>query len=145
MADSKRRIAWAGGHLASSRAQDVAPDGDITDTTGATANSAPDAAHSVTNNAVSAGATSGAPAVAPTVSADGPPDISNYITIRRSERYVDVHVRKTYYIRPELYDRLTRLSKELNIPMSEVVNDALALFFHELDKAAQAKKGATRK
>lgn len=74
-----------------------------------------------------------------------PIDLSTYITGRSSQRYVDSHVRKTYYLRPHLYKRLTRLSERMNVPMSEIVNDALTLFFAHLDEATKGTKKGEKK
>lgn len=59
-------------------------------------------------------------------------DIANLI--KKQSRYTDLHTRKTYYIENELLKKIERLSSKNNLDKSFIVNEALRMFFSEVER-----------
>lgn len=59
-------------------------------------------------------------------------DISNII--KKKDKYTDIHSRKTYYVEKELLKKIDKLCDRNNLDKSFVVNEALRLFFKEIEK-----------
>lgn len=78
------------------------------------------------------------------IDADDTPDAADDSTIdsivtsytgkrKKKPRYIDTHVRKTYYFKPDHHRRLVRMSKEHDTSISEILEDALTVFFAYID------------
>lgn len=59
-------------------------------------------------------------------------DIVNII--KKKDKYTDIHSRKTYYIEKDLLKKIDKLCDRNNLDKSFVVNEALKLFFKEVEK-----------
>jgi len=56
------------------------------------------------------------------------------IIIKKRDKYTDIHSRKTYYVEKELLKKIDKLCDRNNLDKSFVVNEALRLFFKEIEK-----------
>lgn len=59
-------------------------------------------------------------------------DIANII--KKKDKYTDIHSRKTYYVEKELLKKIDKLCYKNNLDKSFIVNEALRLFFKEIDR-----------
>jgi len=59
-------------------------------------------------------------------------DIANII--KKKDKYTDIHSRKTYYVEKELLKKIDNLCDKNNLDKSFIVNEALRLFFKEIEK-----------
>ena len=59
-------------------------------------------------------------------------DIVNII--KKKDKYTDIHSRKTYYIEKDLLKKIDKLCDRNNLDKSFIVNEALRLFFKEVEK-----------
>ncbi|NNU78588.1 hypothetical protein [Clostridium estertheticum] len=66
------------------------------------------------------------------ITSDTISDISNII--KKKDKYTDIHSRKTYYVEKELLKKIDKLCDRNNLDKSFVVNEALRLFFKEIEK-----------
>lgn len=54
--------------------------------------------------------------------------------ISKRTRYIDTHIRKTYYFDKKLFKKMEKLSKKYKIDNSYIINQALDLLFKTLEK-----------
>lgn len=54
------------------------------------------------------------------------------ITLKKRNKYTDLHERKTYYISKEYIKKIDKLSSKYNLDKSYIVNEALKLFFNSI-------------
>ncbi|WP_368491000.1 ribbon-helix-helix domain-containing protein [Clostridium sp. BJN0013] len=54
--------------------------------------------------------------------------------VSKRSKYVDTHIRKTYYFDKKLFKKMEKLSKKYNIDNSYIINQALELLFEALEE-----------
>lgn len=52
--------------------------------------------------------------------------------VSKRSKYIDTHIRKTYYFDKKLFRKMEKLSKKYNIDNSYIINQALKLLFETL-------------
>jgi hypothetical protein len=64
---------------------------------------------------------------------------TNTITIEKKLKYLDKRTQRAYYIDKDLIKKIDKLSKKFNIDKSDIVNEALKLFFVSIENKEGGK------